>query len=330
MIEIIKSEKSIRRKGIVLAGGAGSRLYPLTQSVSKQLMTVYDKPMIYYPISTLMLAGITEILIITTPEHLNAFKQLLGDGSQWGIKLEYAVQQKPEGLAQAFIIGETFLGDAPVCLMLGDNLFFGHNMSREVLEAASNEQEGALIFGCRVTNPNEYGVVEFDADGQVLSLEEKPQQPKSDFAVAGLYFYDNQVIDIAKNIQPSERGELEITDVNKVYLKRKQLRVQLLSRGTAWFDTGSHDSLLEASLFIQTIAKRQGLKVCCPEEIAFRLGLITEQQLYDIAMKVKKSAYGQYLLTVINLAHQFSPKLIRVPVAPVKTDNIVELAQSCG
>ena len=323
MIEIIKSEKHIRRKGIILAGGTGSRLYPLTQSVSKQLMTVYDKPMIYYPISTLMLAGITEFLLIITPEHMHAFKKLLGDGSQWGIKLEYAIQEKPAGLAQAFIIGETFLGDAPVCLILGDNLFFGHKMSREVLEAASNEQEGALIFGCRVTNPNEYGVVEFDADGQVLSLEEKPQQAKSDFAVPGLYFYDNQVIEIAKHIQPSERGELEITDVNKVYLERKQLRVQFLSRSTTWFDIGSHDSLLEASIFIQTTAKRQGLKVCCPEEISFHLGLITEQELYDIAMKVKKSTYGQYLLTVINPAHQFNPKLISLPVVLAKTDNIL-------
>jgi glucose-1-phosphate thymidylyltransferase len=307
MIEIAKSEKPIRRKGIILAGGSGTRLYPLTQSVSKQLMTVYDKPMIYYPLSTLMLAGIREILIITTPDQQEAFKKLLGDGSQWGISLQYAVQPTPDGLAQAFIIGEDFIGDAPVCLILGDNLFFGHNMSREMLEAVSCDQQGALVFGCRVTNPKDYGVVEFDAEGNVLSLEEKPAQPKSDYAVPGLYFYDNQAVEIAKHIQPSARGELEITDVNRVYLERNALKVQLLSRGTAWFDTGTHDSLLDASMFIQTINKRQGLKICCPEEIAFRLGLITAQQLTEQAMKYRKSSYGQYLLSVLQLATQPSP-----------------------
>lgn len=312
MIEITKTDKPIRRKGIILAGGTGTRLYPLTQVVSKQLMTVYDKPMIYYPLSTLMLAGIKEVLIITSPEHNQSFVKLLGDGSQWGISIEYAVQPKPEGLAQAFIIGEEFIGDAPVCLVLGDNLFFGHNMSREMLEAAANEQQGALIFGCRVNNPQDYGVVEFDEHGQVLSLEEKPVNPKSDYVVPGLYFYDNQVVDIAKAIKPSGRGELEITDVNKVYLADKQLRVQLLSRGTAWFDTGTHDSLLEASMFIHTIEKRQGLKICCPEEIAFRLGLITEAQLIELGTAVAKSSYGQYLLSVAKQAHQFGPMSCKV------------------
>ncbi|WP_428985281.1 glucose-1-phosphate thymidylyltransferase RfbA [Shewanella corallii] len=308
MFEMAKSEKQVRRKGIILAGGSGTRLYPLTQSVSKQLMTVYDKPMIYYPLSTLMLAGIREILIITTPDQQEAFRKLLGDGSQWGISLEYAVQPSPDGLAQAFIIGEEFIGDTPVCLVLGDNLFFGHNMSREMLEAVSCDQQGALVFGCRVTNPEDYGVVEFDIEGNVLSLEEKPKYPKSDYAVPGLYFYDNQVVEIAKNIQPSARGELEITDVNRVYLEQNQLKVQLLSRDTAWFDTGTHDSLLDASMFIQAINKRQGLKICCPEEIAFRLGLISEQQLKEQAIKYQKSSYGQYLLSILQLASQPSPR----------------------
>jgi glucose-1-phosphate thymidylyltransferase len=314
MFEINKLDKPSGRKGILLAGGAGSRLYPLTEVVSKQLMTVYDKPMIYYPLSMLMLAGIREILIITTPEHLNAFKQLLGNGKQWGIKLEYAVQEKPEGLAQAFIIGEEFIGDSPVCLILGDNLFFGHNLSKEVLQA-SNETEEALIFGYRVNNPEDYGVVEFNAVGQALSLEEKPENPKSDYAVPGLYFYDNKVVEIAKNLKPSARGELEITDINKVYLERQALKVNLLGRGSAWFDTGTHDSLLEASMFIHSIAKRQGLKICCPEEIALHLGWISEAQLYEQAMKIAKSSYGQYLLGVIKFEKQ--QRMLAPQVAPI-------------
>lgn len=293
--------KNIRKgsKGIILAGGSGTRLYPLTKSVSKQLMPVYDKPMIFYPLSTLMLAGVTEFLIITTPQDNAGFKNLLGDGGDWGISIEYAVQESPDGLAQAFIIGEEFIGDSSVALILGDNLFFGENMSKDMLQAAANQQCGATVFGYHVQDPQAYGVVEFDASGKAISLEEKPEKPKSQYAVPGLYFYDNRVVDIAKKIKPSPRGELEITDINKVYLEDETLNVQILSRGTAWLDTGTHDSLLDASHFIATIEKRQGLKVCCPEEIAFRLGLISDDQLAALAEPMKKNGYGQYLFSVL-------------------------------
>jgi glucose-1-phosphate thymidylyltransferase len=298
MINVLKHESG-RRKGIILAGGSGTRLYPLTKSVSKQLMPVYDKPMIFYPLSTLMLAGVTEFLIITTPQDSGNFQNLLGDGSDWGVSIEYAVQENPDGLAQAFIIGEKFIGDSSIALILGDNLFFGQNMSRDMLQAAANQQCGATIFGYHVQEPQAYGVVEFDSNGKAISLEEKPEKPKSNYAVPGLYFYDNRVVDIAKSIKPSPRGELEITDINKVYLEDETLNVQILSRGTAWLDTGTHDSLLDASHFIATIEKRQGLKVCCPEEIAFRLGLISAHELAVLAEPMKKNGYGQYLFSVL-------------------------------
>jgi len=307
--------KPTNRKGIILAGGSGTRLYPLTKSVSKQLMPVYDKPMIYYPLSTLMLAGITEFLIITTPQDSQNFRNLLGDGSEWGISIEYAVQPSPDGLAQAFIIGEEFIGDSSVALILGDNLFFGQNMSKDMLQAAAGEREGATIFGYHVKDASAYGVVEFDEKGKVISLEEKPEKPKSNYAVPGLYFYDNRVVEIAKNIKPSPRGELEITDVNNVYLEEGVLTVQPLSRGTAWLDTGTHDTLLDAGHFIATIEKRQGLKVCCPEEIAFRLGLIGAAQLEKLAESMKKNGYGQYLYGILREhanakvnASRFDPK----------------------
>lgn len=299
MIDIVKDTHSKKRKGIILAGGSGTRLYPLTKAVSKQLMPVYDKPMIYYPLSTLMLAGIREILIITTPQDHEAFKGLLGDGSEWGISIEYTIQPSPDGLAQAFILAEDFLAGSPACLILGDNLFFGHNMSKDMLEAAADCDAGASIFGYHVQDPTAYGVVEFDHDGNVISLEEKPEKPKSNYAVPGLYFYDSRVVEVAKNVKPSPRGELEITDVNNFYLQDGSLKVQLLSRGTAWLDTGTHDSLLDASHFIATIEKRQGLKVCCPEEIAFRLGYITADQLERLAQPMKKNGYGQYLLAIL-------------------------------
>ncbi len=293
--------KNIKKgsKGIILAGGSGTRLYPLTKSVSKQLMPVYDKPMIFYPLSTLMLAGVTEFLIITTPQDNAGFVNLLGDGSDWGISIEYAIQESPDGLAQAFIIGEEFIGDSSVALILGDNLFFGENMSKDMLQAAANQEHGATVFGYHVQDPAAYGVVEFDANGKAISLEEKPEKPKSHYAVPGLYFYDNRVVEIAKNVKPSPRGELEITDINKAYLEDETLNVQILSRGTAWLDTGTHDSLLDASHFIATIEKRQGLKVCCPEEIAFRLGLISADQLAALAEPMKKNGYGQYLFSVL-------------------------------
>jgi glucose-1-phosphate thymidylyltransferase len=281
-------------KGIILAGGSGSRLHPMTLAASKQLMPVYDKPMIYYPLATLMQAGIRDILIITTPEDAPMFEKLLGDGSSWGIRLSYAQQPKPEGLAQAFLIGEDFIGDSRVCLILGDNIFYGHQIE-ETLRSAVNQESGASVFAYYVTDPERYGVVQLDADNNAIDLEEKPAKPKSHYAVTGLYMYDNDVIDIAKNIKPSARGELEITDVNKVYLERKSLKVELFERGTAWLDTGTVQSLLDAAVFIRVLEERQGLKIGCPEEIAYRQGFIDRAQLAGLAKTLEKSGYGAYL-----------------------------------
>ena len=286
------------RKGIILAGGSGTRLYPATLSVSKQLLPVYDKPMIYYPLTSLMMAGMRDILVISTPQDTPRFEQLLGDGSQWGINLSYCVQPSPDGLAQAFILGEQFVGNSPSALILGDNLYYGHDFA-SILKRADAQTSGASVFAYHVNDPERYGVVEFDAAGKALSIEEKPVKPKSKYAVTGLYFYDNQVVDIAKSIKPSARGELEITTVNEVYLKQDQLNVEIMGRGYAWLDTGTHDSLIGAAQFIQTIEHREGLKVACPEEIAFRNGWVSAEKLEQLAQPYLKTGYGQYLMNLL-------------------------------